>query len=145
MPATYRITSAVRLSNQVWTFMVQRGIGPKSMHLLTVRGRKSGALHTNVVSLITEGGSSYLVAPYGIVNWVQNARAAGQVRLERAGKSWQAKIEELPPHDAAPLLKKYLAGHVVTRPYFDVGSDAPAEAFEREASRHPVFLLRRMG
>jgi hypothetical protein len=29
----------------------------------------------------------------------------------------------------------------VVRPYFDIAKDAPLEAFEREAPRHPVFQI----
>jgi hypothetical protein len=47
-------------------------------------------------------------------------------------------------HQSGSVLKQYLAEHIVTRPYFEAAQDAPAEAFEQEASRHPVFRLRRI-
>lgn len=127
--------------NQVWSYLIRHGFAPKSMVLLTTTGRKTGRLHTTVVALVTQNGQDFLVAPYGEMNWVQNARAAQQVSLQHGKRTWTAKIEELPSHQSAPVLKKYLAEHIVTRPYFNVGADAPVESFEQEASSHPVFLL----
>jgi hypothetical protein len=34
-----------------------------------------------------------------------------------------------------------LRRNAITRPFFEVGPDAGPEAFEREATRHPVFRL----
>ena len=51
------------------------------MHLLTVRGRKSGLPRTTPVNLIEYQGRRWLVAPYGEVAWVRNVRAAGEVEL----------------------------------------------------------------
>ncbi len=118
-------------------------MAPKSMHLLTTCGRKTGKLYRTVVALVAQNGEQFLVAPYGEMNWVQNARAAHQVSLQHGRQAWAARIEELGPRQSGPVLKQYLAEHFVTRPYFDTGPEAPAEAFEREASRHPVFLLHR--
>ena len=49
------------------------------MHLLTVRGRKSGLPRTTPVNLIEYQGRRWLVAPYREVAWVRNVRAAGEV------------------------------------------------------------------
>ncbi len=133
-----------RLVNQIWGFFIRRGFAPKTMHLLTVKGRKTGKLRTLVVGLVMQNGEQFLVAPYGDVNWVLNARAAGQVALRRGSQEWTAHIEELSPSQAGPVLKQYLAEHLVTRSYFEVGPNEPVSAFEQEASRHPVFRLRRI-
>ena len=50
-------------------------------------------------------------------------------------------MTELPAQEAAPILKQYLLKATAARPYFDVAKDAPLEAFEREAPRHPVFQI----
>jgi len=42
---------------------------------------------------------------------------------------------------AGPILKRYLALEPITRPSFDVLSDAPPEAFQAEVAEHPVFKL----
>jgi hypothetical protein len=50
-------------------------------------------------------------------------------------------VTELPAGEAAPILKQYLVQVATVQPYFDVTRDAPLEAFEREAPRHPVFRI----
>jgi hypothetical protein len=141
MSSANRAQPVPRVVNQIWGFFIRRGLAPKTMHLLTVKGRKTGKLHTLVVGLVTQNAEQFLVAPYGEVNWVLNARAAGQVLLRHGSQEWTAHIEELSPAQAGLVLKQYLAEHLVTRSYFDVGPTAPASAFEQEANRHPVFHL----
>jgi deazaflavin-dependent oxidoreductase (nitroreductase family) len=117
------------------------GLPLGSTYLLTVKGRKSGRLLTTPVTLLEENGQRWLVAPYGEVNWVRNARAAGQVTLTRGRHSETASIVELGPAERAPLLQKYLRRVSVVRPFFDVTPHAPLEAFVAEAPRHPVWRL----
>ncbi|HLY28914.1 MAG TPA: nitroreductase family deazaflavin-dependent oxidoreductase [Aggregatilineales bacterium] len=133
-----------RVVNQVWSYLIRRGMAPHSMSLITVSGRKTGKPYTVVVGLVTQNGEQYLVSPYGEVNWVQNARAAEKLSVRHGKEEWTARIEEQSPQQSAPVLKKYLSEHPVTRPYFEIGSAAPVEAFEGEAPRHPVFLLHRI-
>jgi hypothetical protein len=67
-----------------------------------VPGRKSGRTYSTPVILI-ENGQRWLVAPYGEVSWVRNARAAGQVTLSRGRRREEIKISEVgPPFDASP-------------------------------------------
>jgi hypothetical protein len=56
------------------------GLGPGRTSLLTVRGRRSGRLYATPMTLVVEDGRRWLVAPYGAVNWVRNARDAGHGR-----------------------------------------------------------------
>ena len=142
MGKTYQVTSVARFANRIVQLLLRLGVGSKGMYLLTVRGRKSGKLYSTPVTLIEEGGERWLVAPYGEVNWVRNARAAGQVMLTRGRQSETVSVFELEPAESAPVLKKYVNGVPITRPYFNVGPDSPLEAFETEAARHPVFLIR---
>jgi hypothetical protein len=87
------------------------------------------------------GGDRWLVAGYGPANWVRNARAAGEVTLRRGRRMERYRIAETSPAQAVPVLRKYIAEVRVTRPYFDAGPDAPAEALEAELPRHPVLRL----
>ncbi len=48
-----------------------------SFALLTIRGRKSGRPIETPIAIFVQEGKSYLLTPYGIVNWVRNLRAAG--------------------------------------------------------------------
>jgi deazaflavin-dependent oxidoreductase (nitroreductase family) len=77
--------------------------GGRHTYMLTVRGRKTGRAYSTPVLLI-EDGERWLVAPYGEVGWVRNARAAGEVEISRAGRSEKLHIEELPSEQAAPVL-----------------------------------------
>ena len=94
------------------------------------------------MGLIEEGGDRYLVAPYGEVEWVRNARAAGWVTLERRGRREAVGLDQVDAHTAGWVLRRYVALEPITLPFFDAASDAPVEAFAAEAPRHPVFRLR---
>ena len=93
------------------------------------------------VTLVEEDGQRWLVAPYGPVGWVHNARAAGQVQLSRGRRSETVRVKELAPEAAAPILKAYVERVPITRPYFDVPPDATLAAFAAEAPKHPVFQV----
>ena len=70
-----------RVGNAVVSVLARAGIGP--FWLLTTRGRKTGRTYTNPVTLVEENERRWLVAPYGAVSWVHNARAAGRVTIRR--------------------------------------------------------------
>jgi deazaflavin-dependent oxidoreductase (nitroreductase family) len=141
MAKTYQVTPVQRLVNRLMQALLRLGLGPKGSYILTVPGRKSGKPHSTPVTLVEENGQRWLVAPYGEVNWVRNARAAGQVTLARGGKSETVSIVELEPEESAPVLQRYLTDVSIVRPYFDVQPDSPLEAFVAEAPRHLVFLI----
>jgi deazaflavin-dependent oxidoreductase (nitroreductase family) len=126
--------------NAVMKLLIRLGLGGRHVYLLTVRGRKTGRPYSTPVTLI-EDGDRWLVAPYGEVGWVRNARAAGQVELSRKGRTETLRSEEVPPEEAAPVLREYLRQVPVVRPYFDVRPNSPIEAVQAEAPRHPVFRL----
>ena len=132
-----------RLTDALVTAAIKRGIGPSQLYLLTVVGRKTQTAHTTPVSVVIEGSARYLVGPYGVVNWVRNARQAGTATLARAGQIEEFSLEAVSPEKAAPILKLYLALEPITAPYFDVRADAPVEAFQAEVALHPVFRLTR--
>jgi deazaflavin-dependent oxidoreductase (nitroreductase family) len=141
MAKTYKVTPFIRLINRFMRIMIRLGIAPRGTVLLTVKGRKTGKLYSTPVLLVEEGSERWLVSPYGEVNWVRNARAAGQVTLSTRGGSETVSIVELGPEESAPILKTYITQEAIVRPYFDVASNAPLEAFEAEAPRHPVFHI----
>ncbi|HET8872367.1 MAG TPA: nitroreductase family deazaflavin-dependent oxidoreductase [Gaiellaceae bacterium] len=127
--------------NILITPLVRLGLAGKRTHILTVPGRRTGRRYTTPVSLVIEGGTRWLVAPYGEREWVKNARAAGEVELTRARKTTRHAIEEVGPKEAAPVLREYLRTTRIVKPFFEATPDAPLEAFAAEASRHPVFRL----
>jgi deazaflavin-dependent oxidoreductase (nitroreductase family) len=128
-----------RVGNVLTGLLARVGIGP--VHLLTTRGRKTGQARTNPVVPVEHGGKRWLVAPYGAVSWVHNARAAGRVSLRHGRKAHDYAIREASPAEAGPVLKRYVALAAISRPYFRAGKDSPVEDFVAEADRHPVFEL----
>jgi protein-L-isoaspartate O-methyltransferase len=80
---TYHVTSGKRIVNRFMQTLIRIGIAPKGMHALTVAGRTSGKLYSTPVTLVEQGSDRWLVAPYGEVGWVRNARVTGQVALRR--------------------------------------------------------------
>jgi deazaflavin-dependent oxidoreductase (nitroreductase family) len=111
---------------------LRRGRGPRFMRLLTVRGRRSGATLSTPVGPVRDGGRTWVVSPFGEVNWVRNARAAGEVGLDRGSDHVIYAVRELNPDESRPVVQRYL--------------DTPARLFAgrtiRDTTRpHPVFEL----
>jgi deazaflavin-dependent oxidoreductase (nitroreductase family) len=141
MAKIYRVGPATRLVNLVFAAMTRRGLGKDYRHLLTVRGRKTGEPRTTPVDVMREDDRRWLVAAYGVTNWVHNARAAGEVTISRGRHRETVRVTELTPEESVPVLRQYLREVPVTRAYFDVTPDSADEQFAAEASRHPVFAL----
>jgi deazaflavin-dependent oxidoreductase (nitroreductase family) len=141
MAWTYRLGFWRRSVNRIIGALLRLGVSPPHTYFLIVRGRKSGQSYSTPVTLVEENGERWLVAPYGDVGWVRNARAAGRVTLMRARRSETVRIVELAAEDAAPVLKKYLTRYPVVRPFFDVTPNSNLREFAAEASRHPVFRI----
>ena len=129
-----------RVENTVMSVLVRAGLVPSS-YLLSTKGRKSGKLRSNPVTLVEYAGRRWLVAPYGSVSWVHNARAAGQVSLSRRLHTRHYAVREASAVEAGPVLQRYVAVATATREYFEAAKDAPVERCVAEADRHPVFEL----
>lgn len=143
MAKNYHRTFADRMGDALTMTLLRAGVKIGTSSLLTVRGRKSGQPYTVPVLLVEQDGQRWLVAPYGVVQWVRNIRAAGTATLTRGRRSEVIAVTELPAQEAAPVLKQYLLLPVAAgvRAYFDATKDSPLEAFERESARHPVFKI----
>ncbi len=143
MAKTFRPTPFFRVGHVINTFLLRTGAKMGNMVLLTVRGRKSGQPHTVPVALVEYDGQRWLTAPYGVVNWVRNLRAAGEATLTRGRHTERISAREVSAQEAAPVLKRSLSGYrSFVLAYFDVTSDSSLAEFEREASKHPVFLVK---
>jgi deazaflavin-dependent oxidoreductase (nitroreductase family) len=138
-PAPHFRSLGWRAGNALAGAFARIGIGP--IHLLTTPDRKTGRLHTNPVVLVEQDGKRFLVAPYGVVAWVRNARAAGRVSVRRGREMRAYAVRELAAAEAGPVLKRYLAVAARTGAYFTAGKDSPVEEFVAEADLHPVFEL----
>ena len=130
-----------QLTNSIHIALLRPGVKLDGTYPLSVRGRKSGKIHTIPVRLVEKGGQHWLITTYGQVNWVRNARAAGQVTLSHGRISETVTIVELGPDESAPVLKDYLKQVSFVRPYFNVMPESTLDTFVVEAPRHPVFRI----
>jgi hypothetical protein len=62
-------------------------------------------LNTIPVIPVEQAGHSFLVAPYGEVQWIRNLRAAGTATLTRSRRSETISVTDLPAQEAAPCSK----------------------------------------
>jgi deazaflavin-dependent oxidoreductase (nitroreductase family) len=141
MAKRYRLGIGRRLVNRLVRVLLALGWGPRHTYLLITRGRTTGRPRATPVTLVEQESERWLVAPYGEVGWVRNARAAGIVTLRRGHRSETVAIVELDRQAAAPVLKAYVARVPVTGPFFDAGVTSPLAVFRAEADRHPVFRI----
>jgi deazaflavin-dependent oxidoreductase (nitroreductase family) len=128
------------VGDAIISVFVRAGLVP-STYMLTTVGRKTGRPLTHPATVVQDGERRWLVAPYGAVSWVHNARTAGQVSLARRRDRRDYAVREVSAAEAGPILKRYVAVATATRPYFGADKDAPVEDFVAEADRHPVFEL----
>lgn len=141
MAKTYHTGTGTRLINGVFALLTRLGLGKGYRYILTVPGRKTGTPHSTPVDVMRAGDRRWLVAAYGVTNWVRNARVAGQVTLARGGRREVVRVTELASAESVPVLRQYLREVPVTRNYFDVTPDSSDDAFAAETPRHPVFRL----
>jgi deazaflavin-dependent oxidoreductase (nitroreductase family) len=130
---------AWRAGNGAVGLLARAGIGP--IHLLTTRDRRTGEPHTVPVVPVEYDGRTWLVAPYGTVSWVRNARDEGRVSMRYGRTTRDYTVREARADEAGPVLKRYVSIATKTRAQFRSAKDSPVEDFVAEADRHPVFEL----
>src|ERR1700674_5138913 len=72
MSKTYHVTVATRTRDALFMTLLRAGVNMATTSLLTVRGRKSGQPNSVPVIPVEQDGQRFLVAPYGVVQWVRN-------------------------------------------------------------------------
>ena len=156
MPKPYRVGVFVRANNAVMRSLIRAGVRIGTFAVLTLPGRKTGQpVHVPLV-VFSDGDSRYLVASYGIVNWVRNLRAAdGRAQLRRGRDAETITAIELPAEQAGPILRSSLRSgppgiprpivcvfrRFFVLPYLDVDMDSSDDDFVRSARHHPVFRV----
>src|SRR5437773_3072927 len=125
-PRQYRPGRGRHVENTIMSALVRAGLVPRSC-LLTTQGRKTGRPRTNPVVPVDHGGRRWLVAPYGPVSWVHNARAAGRVSLTRRRDTRDYTIREAPPDEAGPILQRYVRLAPSARAYFQRSEEHTSE------------------
>jgi deazaflavin-dependent oxidoreductase (nitroreductase family) len=156
MAKPYRVNTFVRINNTMTTSLLRLGIKMWSFSLLTVRGRKSGKPIVTPIAIFVQDQKRYLIASYGVVNWVRNLRAAGgeatltqrrhsekicaiELSKDTAALVLRAALRSGPPGVPAVIFRVYRA--LLVLPYLNVTENSSLEEFEREVLTHPVFLV----
>jgi deazaflavin-dependent oxidoreductase (nitroreductase family) len=135
-------TKLETLMNKTVGLLARLGLGPKYMHLLQVRGQRTGKIYSTPVNLLQIKGHSYLVGGRGHTAWSKNAAAAGEVTLVRATTQRRYRAVALHNEVKPEILKAYLEEYRNTvQKFFSVPAGSPVDAFRLVADRHPVFEL----
>lgn len=143
----YNHPRTVKFYNRIIGALLRLGTPLGPMALLTVAGRTTGKPRSTPVAVNPDEDGWKLTATYGVGDWVKNLRAAGKAILTVRGRRVHVLATEVPPKEAAPLLRQIMAdaGSTTRRmlaPYYDTPVDGPIEAWEEEATRHPMFRLK---
>lgn len=152
----------LRLFNPLARRMIAAGMPTGAPNvLLTVRGRRSGKPRTVPVGMVELDGRMFVQASYGEGGWAQNLRVAGEATLTEHDRHMPVKAVELPPDEAAAILRRTLEPYrrsrllrVLLGPRFRppigvlsryrIRIDDTPEEYLAEAWRHPLFELRRV-
>jgi len=112
--------------------------------ILQVKGRRSGQVHSALVTWAEFRGDRYLVVmPTKEPQWVKNMRAdAGRVTLRHGCRPSHVVLREVPREQRAAILQVWyrttsMSSH--PRHHFGIAADADIEDFERLAESHAVF------
>ena len=133
-------TPLERAFNRVFGFFVGMGLAPRDYYLLQVKGRKTGRVYANPVSLVPFRGVRFLVAPRGRTQWVRNIEVSNDVVLKRGASIGRCRLRALADADKPPVLLAYLEKYrSVVQRYFPVPAGSPPAAFAGIAARYPVF------
>lgn len=117
-------------------------LSPRQAMTMEVRGRRTGRVISLPVAVADLDGERYVVSMLGDgVSWVRNVRADNRAVLRRRGVEL-VRLEEVPPEERAPVLRRYLAVAPGARAHVEVHRKAPLAAFEDVADRYPVFRVR---
>ena len=131
-----------RVQNRMSTIAFAAGVWPTRVASLEVQGRRSGRMISFPVVIADYGGERYLVAMLGNnTNWVRNVSASGGEAVLRHGRREKLYLDEVPPDERPPILRRYLRVAPGARPHVPVDRHASLEEFERIAPAIPVFRI----
>jgi deazaflavin-dependent oxidoreductase (nitroreductase family) len=140
MAKQYKVTSKVRAVNSVVGFMSKRGKGPASQ--LAVTGRTTGERRIVVVTPVRIEGTTYIVAPYGVVGWVRNIRANPNVTMSRGGATSRFTAAEVDKEEAGRVLALYYSDNArYVKDFMDIPGERTITDFTAVTDQYPVFKL----
>lgn len=145
--ATGALPGWLKPMNRVMVALTNMGLALGPMRVLTVPGRKSGAMRSTPVSTLTVDGQRYIVGGLAGADWVKNVQAAGWGVLAQGRKQERVRLIELPVEERAPILRAFPrlvpGGVQFFQRVYDMPKD-PAllpEAFAGLADTCPVFRV----
>jgi deazaflavin-dependent oxidoreductase (nitroreductase family) len=142
MPLPDRLPRWLKLINPLVVRLNRWGLTVGTMHVLTVRGRKTGKPYSTPVSLVTIDRQRYAVSlPW--VSWVKNARASGEGVLERGPRKEQVHLVELAPEERVPVVRAFPVQVPRGAAFFHLPPDP--DAFERVAPHLTAFRVESVG
>jgi deazaflavin-dependent oxidoreductase (nitroreductase family) len=112
--------------------------------VLTLRGRRTGAVRHTPVSPMDWEAARYLVAGYPTVQWVHNARATGTGTLRVGRRARSVRLHELTAEQARPVLRQFpvrVPSAVSVMVRAGVVPDGSPDAYEALAGRCAVFRV----
>ncbi|MGV0578494.1 nitroreductase family deazaflavin-dependent oxidoreductase [Mycolicibacterium elephantis] len=112
--------------------------------VLTVPGRRTGRPRSTPITPMLIDGDRYVVNGYPGADWVRNVRAAGEATLRHGRRTERARLVELTPAQARPVLREFPAqvpvGVDLMKRAGVLKSGTPDE-LEGLAGRLPVFRI----
>ncbi|WP_063057748.1 nitroreductase/quinone reductase family protein [Nocardia sienata] len=139
-----RLRRRLKPLNRVIVTLQRMGVAVGTMRVLSVPGRRTGALRTTPVSPLTVDGAMYVVGGFDDADWVRNARAAGWGVLAKGRRRRRVSLVELPVSEREPILRAFPreVPHGV-RFMITAGAveSADPEAFAAAAPHCPVFRI----
>ena len=129
--------------NRLVRWSTLAGISVWGSRELRVRGRSTGEWRTTPVNLLDIEGTTYLVAPRGVTQWVRNLRAAGSGELRLGRRTQEFTARELADDAKLDILRSYLRRWKweVGQFFGGVGPDSSDEDLLAIAPKHPVFVI----
>ena len=135
-------TAIEKFFNRALGALIDLGIGPAHIHLLEVRGRKTGKLYATPVDPVEIKDKRYVVAPRGRTQWVRNAEAAAEIVLRRGSNRQKFRVRVMADEEKQPILKAYLENYKrEVQRYFSIPAGSAPEAFAPVAPKYPVLEL----
>lgn len=115
------------------------------MHLMTVRGRRTGREYSTPFWVLERPDGRYWVAVFGETETVRNARAAGHITVSKGTSREDVRIVEVPVEDRLPILRDYMGLNRTrtARSFMGASRESPDERLAAIAPDHPVFRLER--
>jgi deazaflavin-dependent oxidoreductase (nitroreductase family) len=132
-----------RILNRISANRFASGIAvPSYLVTLEVPGRRTGRTVSLPLVVADYGGERYLVSMLGAnTNWVHNVRAAHGHAVIHHGRREAVRLEEVEPHERAPILRRYLTLAAGARAHIPLDTHAPLSEFDRIAPQYPVFRI----